>query len=99
MTSEDKSRISIRQAYPGLEDDTVISENYVAMMADMGFPEDQMLPDSVERCLDFIKEQRASYEYAAFIAESQGKQVGSAACHLQHGLWPLTFGPGWYVCI
>lgn len=79
---------SLRQATA--KDDELIANYFKSMWAEYdldGF----LVEDSLERTLGFIERARKGLEYAAFIAESEGKAIGSAACQVFAGLYPSVF--------
>ena len=79
------SGLSYREATP--EDDDTVAEFFVKMWLDIGVPQDCLDPQKIQQTLDFIKEAR-SYDLKIYIAEHNGRPVGSASGHLFHGLYP-----------
>ena len=78
----------IRAATP--EDDALIAENYRRMWAEYDL--DKLLSDDwLTETLRFIAHARETREYAAFIAELEGEAVGSAACQVFQGPYPVVF--------
>lgn len=80
--------LKLRPASP--EDDTLIAQNFKLMWQD--YELDKILrEDWLEDTLEFIQNARKHLQYAAFIAELAGKDVGSAACQLFSGPYPMGF--------
>lgn len=73
-------------------DDSLIAEFFFKMWQD--YDMDNILQDDwLNGTLEFIRDARERYQYAAFIADVEGKAVGSAACQIFHGLYPSIFRP------
>lgn len=79
------SNVRYREATP--EDDKTVAEFFVRMWLDIGVPQDCLDPKQIQQSLDFIEEAR-SHDLKIYIAEHNGKPVGSASGHLFHGLYP-----------
>lgn len=69
------------------EDDNTVAEFFVKMWLDIGVPQDCLDPKQIQQTLDFIEESR-SYDLKIYMAEKDGKAIGSASGHLFHGLYP-----------
>lgn len=69
------------------KDDNTVAEFFVKMWLDIGVPQDCLDPKQIQQTLDFIEESR-SYDLKIYIAEYEGKAIGSASGHLFHGLYP-----------
>ena len=83
------ANITIREA--SSRDDTTTVQHFRGMWLGMAYPEDKLRPDFAEQTLHFIAEARQLKHYKAFIAEADGKAVGSVCCQLFGGLYPLVF--------
>lgn len=79
------SGVQFREATP--EDDNTVAEFFVKMWLDIGVPQDCLDPKKLQQTLDFIEEAR-SYDLKIYIAQHNGKPIGSASGHLFHGLYP-----------
>ena len=73
-------------------EDAPIAENFRRMWAEYGL-DTHLAEDWLETTLTFIAHARETLEYAAFIAEIEGRPVGSAACQVFAGLYPSVFQP------
>lgn len=82
------STASIRQAESS--DDNLIAENFYLMWQEYDMSK-LLKEDWQAKTLEFIQHAREHLNYAAFIAELEGKAVGSAACQLFNGLYPDVF--------
>jgi GNAT superfamily N-acetyltransferase len=85
--TEDSS-FTLRQASP--PDDMLITENFYLMWQEYDMTK-LLKEDWQAETLEFIQNARIHHKYAAFIAEREGKAVGSAACQLFNGLYPDVF--------
>ena len=83
------AKITVREA--SSRDDTTTVQHFRGMWLGMAYPEDKLRPDFAEQTLHFIAEARQLKQYKAFIAEADGKAVGSVCCQLFGGLYPLVF--------
>ena len=79
------SSVQYREATPA--DDNTVAEFFVQMWLDIGVPQDCFDPKQIQQTLDFIEEAR-SHSLKIYIAEYNGKPIGSASGHLFHGLYP-----------
>lgn len=84
-----RAHVSYREATP--QDDELIAQHYVDMWLAIGMPEEELHADRVQQSLNFIHEARANYQLKSFIAEVEGKPVGSVGAHCSFGLYPLVF--------
>lgn len=78
----------IRVAHVG--EDALVAENFGRMWAEYNLGV-LLAEDWLETTFAFIAHARETLEYAAFIAEVEGKPVGSAACQVFGGLYPSIF--------
>ena len=85
MQHSSMSSVQYREATP--EDDNTVAEFFVQMWLDIGVPQDCLDPKQLQQTLDFIEEAR-SHDLKIYIAEHNGKPIGSASGHLFHGLYP-----------
>lgn len=77
---------NIRTATP--DEDSLIAEHFYRMWLDTGYDTDSLDSDWEEITLNYIDNARQNLQYRAFIAEIEGKVVGSAGCQLFDGLYP-----------
>lgn len=80
--------IQIREAT--LMEDTLIAAHFYHLWRDNQVPEELIQPDWRERILQFIDRARQELRYQAFVAEAEGRIIGSAGCQLFAGLYPLA---------
>lgn len=78
--------IQIRAATP--EEDSLIARHFYQMWLDNQIAESAIAPDWLEIMLQFIQEARQTLSYQAFVAEVEGRAVGSAGCQRFAGLYP-----------
>lgn len=78
--------VQIRVATP--EDDNVIAEHFYQMWLDNQIPAEVIKPDWLPTVCQFIQQARETLNYRAFIAEVDGRIVGSAGCQRYAGLYP-----------
>lgn len=78
--------IHLRQAT--LEEDSLVTTHFYQMWQDNGVPADAIQSNWREIILKFIDHARQELAYQAFIAEIEGKIVGSVSCQCFAGLYP-----------
>lgn len=81
-----KSEIQVREA--SSQEDTLIAEHFYQMWLDNEIPADGIEPDWLNITLQFIEQARRELCYKAFVAEVEGRVVGSVSCQLFAGLYP-----------
>ena len=79
-------KYKIRTATP--DEDSFIAEHFYRMWLDTGYDTDSLDYDWEEITLNYIDNARENLKYQAFIAEIEGKIVGSVGCQLFDGLYP-----------
>ena len=73
-------------------EDDLITDNFYAMWQDYNMQ--TLLHDNWrEDTLAFIKDARKRLEFSGFVAEKNDKVIGSAACQVFEGLYPMIFKP------
>lgn len=82
------STLCVRAASPS--EDTLIADHFYQMWHDNNVPEDLIRPNWQSITLEFIEQARQTLSYQAFVAEVEGRVVGSASCQLFAGLYPLV---------
>ena len=83
-----KLNINLREA--SQEEDLLIARHFYQLWRDNDVPADCIKSDWQETILQFINHARQDLCYKAFVAEVDGKVVGSAGCQLFAGLYPLA---------
>ena len=83
-----KLNINLRET--SLEEDSLIAQHFYQLWRDNDVPADSIKSDWQETILQFINHARQNLCYKAFVAEVDGKVVGSAGCQLFAGLYPLA---------
>lgn len=81
------SIVQFRSAYP--EEDALIARHFYQLWRDNDVSEQDIDPNWQILTLDFIAQARQGLGYQAFVAEVDGRIVGSAGCQLFAGLYPL----------
>lgn len=81
-----KSEIQVREA--SSQEDTLIAEHFYQMWLDNEIPADGIERDWLNITLQFIEQARRELCYKAFVAEVEGRVVGSVSCQLFAGLYP-----------
>lgn len=76
----------VRAATPA--EDTLIACHFYQMWLDNQIREDAIDPNWSEITLQFIAQARQSLDYQAFVAEVEGRVVGSAGCQRFAGPYP-----------
>lgn len=72
-----------------LQEDSLIAEHFYQMWLDNDVPDRSIQTNWLEITLQFIENARLELSYKAFVAEVNGKIIGSASCQLFAGLYPL----------
>jgi ribosomal protein S18 acetylase RimI-like enzyme len=83
--------IHIRESTP--QEDSLIAEHFYQLWRDNDVPADLIEENWREITLEFIEQARRELQYKAFIAEIEGKVVGSAGCQVFAGLYPQALKP------
>jgi ribosomal protein S18 acetylase RimI-like enzyme len=81
-----KTTIIFREAT--LQEDSLIAEHFYQMWLDNNVSPESIQPDWLNINLQFISKVRQDLCYKAFVAEVDGKLVGSVGCQLFAGLYP-----------
>lgn len=81
--------IRIREALP--DDVATTARHLHSMWLGMSYPADKLRPDFEQQTLSFISDARQHKQYKSFIAEVDGRPVGTVCCQLFMGLYPLVF--------
>lgn len=76
----------IRAAVPA--EDALIAHHFYQMWLDNQIAEESIAPDWLEITLEFIQQARHTLGYQAFVAEVEGRVVGSAGGQRFAGLYP-----------
>lgn len=87
----------IRYREATTHDDNTVAECFVKMWQGIGVPEDCFDPDKIQQTLDFLQEAR-NYDLKTYMAEHNGRPIGSASGHLFHGLYPSVINKKRSVC-
>lgn len=77
---------SICRASPA--EDEILVRHYRALWRSYEVPDIHIRPDAEDATREFIRAGRARFQMAAFVAELEGKTVGSAACQLHNLPYP-----------
>lgn len=80
------SAATIRTARAG--DLGILAENFRSMWLEIGWGPDSLRDDWADVVREFVERARREGEFAAFVAESDGEVVGTAACQVFAGLYP-----------
>ncbi|WP_315788840.1 GNAT family N-acetyltransferase [Fischerella sp. JS2] len=81
--------VHFREAIP--QEDSLIAQHFYQMWLDNNVVPESIHSNWLENTLEFIKRARQELHYKAFVAEIDGKVVGSASCQLFAGLYPVFF--------
>ena len=81
-----QDKFKIATATP--QEDSLVANHFYRMWLDIGCDKDSLAADWEEITLKYIHHARQNLQYQAFIAEIEGKIVGSAGCQLFDGLYP-----------
>lgn len=81
--------MKIYQAQP--EADQIIVQHFYQLWLDNGVVPESIDPDWHKLTLEFIEQARHKLNFQAFIAQVDGKIVGSVSCQVFSGLYPLLF--------
>ncbi len=81
--------VTIRAATP--EEDGLIAQQFYQMWLDNGLAVEVMKPDWDAITRDYLQQARRELGYQAFVAEVEGKIVGSAGGQRFAGPYPITF--------
>ncbi len=81
-----QNNFKIAKATP--QEDYLIAKHFYQMWLDIGYDKDYLAADWSEITRKYIYHARQNLQYQAFIAEIDGKTVGSAGCQLFDGLYP-----------
>ena len=65
------------------EDDDILVRHYRAIWESYGVDDVNIRTDAEATVRDFIRDGREGFQMAAFLAELDGRVVGSVACQLQ----------------
>lgn len=80
--------LNLREARP--DEDSIIAKHFYQLWRDNGVPVESIRPDWFDITLQFINHARRELNYKAFVAEVEGRVVGSVGCQLFTGLYPLV---------
>lgn len=80
--------LNIREASP--DEDSLIAKHFYQLWRDNDVPAESIRSDWLDITIQFISYARRELDYKAFVAEVDGKVVGSASCQLFAGLYPLV---------
>ncbi|MBD1910810.1 GNAT family N-acetyltransferase [Leptolyngbya sp. FACHB-16] len=86
-----QTTVQIRTA--DLFEDLLLAEHFYYMWLDNAVPEEAISPDYPDIVQAFVTMARRDLDYAAFVAEVDGRVVGSAGCQRFEGLYPLILAP------
>ena len=81
-----QQRFQLRAATPA--EDALIAQHFYQMWLDNQVAETAISPDWLEITLQFIRQARETLGYQAFVAEVEGRVVGSAGGQRFAGLYP-----------
>jgi len=81
--------VQFRLATP--EEDCIIARHFYQMWLDNGLSPEQIEPDWEGITLAYVADSRETLGYQAFVAEVDGKIVGSAGGQRFAGLYPINF--------
>ncbi len=81
-----QERFQVRAATP--TEDEIIAHHFYQMWLDNQIAASAIAPDWLEITLQFIDQARQNLGYQAFVAEVEGKVVGSAGCQRFAGPYP-----------
>ena len=73
------------------QEDSVIAHHFYQLWLDLDFTENYLDSDWQDKTFQYLDYARQNLQYQAFIAETEGKVVGSVGCQLFAGLYPLIF--------
>ena len=79
--------LEIREAVKN--DEILIAEHLCQIAFELGLPSDSIRQDWLEKTIHFIERARHELAYKGFIAELNGKVIGSASCQLLE-LYPMV---------
>lgn len=79
--------LTIREA--DRNDERVVAQHLRSIFPELGFPEESIKKDWLEKTTRFIDRARQELSYRCFVAEVQGKIVGSASCQILE-LYPMV---------
>lgn len=79
--------IQVREALAS--EDSIIAEHFYQMWLDNHISADSIETNWQSITLDFITQARQKLFYQGFVAEVEGRVVGSTSCQLFNGLYPL----------
>jgi GNAT superfamily N-acetyltransferase len=80
------SDVAIRRAREA--ETGVVADHFRRMWLDIGWRPDALREDWADVVAAFVERARAEGDFAAFVAESDGEIVGTAACQVFSGLYP-----------
>ncbi|TFI52997.1 GNAT family N-acetyltransferase [Mastigocladus laminosus UU774] len=78
--------INFREA--SIQEDNLIAQHFYQLWRDNNVAPESIRSDWLEIVLEFNKQARQNLYYKAFVAEVDGKVIGSASCQLFTGLYP-----------
>lgn len=70
------------------QEDSIVAKHFYQMWLDIGYDKNFLAADWEQITLNYIHHARQNLQYQAFIAEIDGKIIGSAGCQLFDGLYP-----------
>jgi len=73
------------------EEDQILAQHFYQLWLDNGITPESIDPSWRKLTIEFIEQARHKLNFQAFIAQVDGKVVGSASCQLFSGLYPLLF--------
>lgn len=87
----DVRAVTLRAGMPA--DDELIAQHFYAMWQDLGAGANDLQPDWLTICLEFVAQARRNLRYQSFIAEVEGTIVGSVSGQIFNGLYPAVLAP------
>lgn len=78
--------VCIREATQ--HEDSLIAEHFYQLWRDNNVPAKSIQSNWLNITLEFINHARQELDYKAFVAEVDGKVIGSTSCQLFSGLYP-----------
>ncbi|MGD1899868.1 MAG: GNAT family N-acetyltransferase [Phormidesmis sp.] len=79
--------LTIREAVK--DDESLVAAHLRSIFPELGFPPESIRKDWLERTTRFIARAREELAYKCFVAEMEGKIVGSASCQILE-LYPMV---------
>lgn len=76
------------------DDDEFVANAFEQMWLAIGVAQDALVADTHQRARDFVAAARRKFAFRSFIAEVDGRPIGSAACQEFAGLYPNVLTAG-----